>query len=48
MHRASRRPIAARVQSAGRIRLNVQQIRAYIQDHEKLQKDLEQGNALFE
>jgi putative transposase len=28
--------------------LNEQHIRAYIQDQEKLQKDLDQGNALFE
>jgi putative transposase len=28
--------------------LNEQQIRAYIQDQEKLQKDLDQGNSLFE
>ena len=28
--------------------LNEQQIRQYIQDQEKLQKDLDQGNPLFE
>jgi putative transposase len=28
--------------------LNEQEIRAYIQDQEKLQKDLDQGNSLFE